>query len=121
LKALLVDDSESVRQHLRQLLMEQGYEVIEAENGYDALERLTSEAPPHVAFVDREMPIMDGLDFIKAVRADVRFNTMRIVMCSGPLSAEQEGELPPAAIDCFLPKPLGRDAVNNAMRRFAMA
>jgi two-component system, chemotaxis family, chemotaxis protein CheY len=119
-KALLVDDSESVRQLLRQVLTERGCDVVEAENGYEALEGLTPEAPPHIAFVDRQMPIMDGLDFIKAVRADARFNAMRIIMFSGPLSPEQEEELPPSAIDCFLPKPLGRDSVTKAINRLSL-
>lgn len=115
MNALLVDDSESVRHFLRDVLANLGYGILEAENGHDALAQLSAAPLPAIAFVDRQMPLMDGLDFVKAVRSDTRYNAMRIVMCSGPLSPAQEGELPKASIARYLPKPLNRDLVKKTV------
>lgn len=67
--ALVVDDSRSTRSLLRRALSSLDYEVYEAEHGADALERLEQIGPVDVALVDWNMPVMDGLQFVKAVRA----------------------------------------------------
>jgi len=111
MQALLIDDSESVRRFLRQVLSDRGCEVLEAENGRDAWELLGSGWVPDVAFVDRQMPQMDGIDFVSMVRKDQRFDSMRIVMCCSPLTTVDQRKLPPTAIQKYLPKPFVRESI----------
>src|SRR3977135_2308178 len=78
--ALIVDDSKTIRSILRGILRQAGFDVTEACNGREALERLDQLGTPEVALVDWNMPEMDGLAFVRAVRADTRNASLRLVM-----------------------------------------
>ncbi|RYC32151.1 response regulator [Lichenibacterium minor] len=65
---LTVDDSPSVRQLVRIVLEGAGYTVLEAENGQDGLAKAKA-TPPDLVITDLNMPVMNGLDFIRALRA----------------------------------------------------
>ena len=77
--ALVIDDSRTMRTILGQLLKKLGHAVIEAGNGREALERVRQQRPD-LAFVDWNMPEMDGLDFVRAVRADPACRDLRLIM-----------------------------------------
>jgi len=66
-RILVVDDASLVRMYYREALEAAGYEVDEALNGLEAMERLLS-APPALLIVDVNMPQMDGLTFLKVLR-----------------------------------------------------
>ncbi len=84
---LIVDDSETVRQVLQLALGNAGYQVIEAEDGYDALGKL-SGAQVDMLITDLNMPNMDGLELIKKVREGGQHRFTPIVM----LTTESSGE-----------------------------
>jgi len=84
---LIVDDSETVRQVLQLALGNAGYQVIEAEDGYDALGKL-SGARVDMLITDLNMPNMDGLELIKKVREGGQHRFTPIVM----LTTESSGE-----------------------------
>jgi two-component system chemotaxis response regulator CheY len=65
---------------IRRLLVSVGYDVIEACHGKDALERLESEKDVAVAFIDWNMPHMNGIDLVTAIRQDSTRDDMRLVM-----------------------------------------
>lgn len=65
-KVLIVEDEEGIRATLKIFLKNQGYEVVEAENGKVALERLDETI--HLAIVDIMMPVMDGITFVSKLR-----------------------------------------------------
>ena len=67
-KVLIVDDSVMVRQMVSFTLKEAGFEVVEAENGQDALDRLSSHTVDLIV-TDLNMPIMDGISFIGNARS----------------------------------------------------
>lgn len=67
-QCLIVDDSRVVRKVSRSIVEKFGYQVIEAENGSEALERCRV-AMPDLVLLDWDMPVMTGLEFIKALRA----------------------------------------------------
>ena len=66
-KILIVDDSRTSRRILRNLLIEEGYEVIEAENGEDGIQKYKEETPDMVT-MDITMPVMDGLEALKGIK-----------------------------------------------------
>ena len=66
--ALIVDDSTTMRMILKAHLKKLGFEVTEAVNGRDALDRLKAMATADLVMVDWNMPVMDGLAFVRAVR-----------------------------------------------------
>ena len=64
-KILLVDDSEDMRILLRMLFESEGYEIDEANNGKQALAQLTGNSIPDLIFLDHNMPVMSGPEFVK--------------------------------------------------------
>jgi two-component system chemotaxis response regulator CheY len=80
-RAIVVDDSRAMRLILKRIVSQIGFEVFEAEDGKAALDLLGTLDPlPNLALVDWNMPNMNGLEFVTAVRADSRFREMTLVM-----------------------------------------
>jgi two-component system chemotaxis response regulator CheY len=81
MQALVVDDSRAMRAILTRLMTGLGFDVAQASDGQEALDALDAGLRPDVALVDWNMPVMDGLSFIKAVRArdDLRGITLMMV------------------------------------------
>jgi chemosensory pili system protein ChpA (sensor histidine kinase/response regulator) len=76
---MVVDDSLTVRKITSRLLMREGYQVILAKDGVDALEQLV-EVTPDVILSDIEMPRMDGFDLVRNIRADARLRSLPVIM-----------------------------------------
>jgi chemosensory pili system protein ChpA (sensor histidine kinase/response regulator) len=76
---MIVDDSLTVRKITSRLLAREGYQVMTAKDGVDALEQLVAVVPD-VMLVDIEMPRMDGFELTRNVRADKRLGTVPIIM-----------------------------------------
>lgn len=80
MRALIVDDSRFIRDYLESLLKGHGLECRAAENGQVALHCLDDSGPYDVALVDWNMPVMGGLEMVKAVRRDPKLNNVKILM-----------------------------------------
>ena len=76
---LVVDDSATVRKITGRVLSRQGYEVLEARDGIEALEKLQN-ATPGVMLLDVEMPRMDGFELLRRIREDGRWKRLPIIM-----------------------------------------
>ncbi len=79
--ALVVDDSKVVRSVSRRILEALEYEVIEAEDGKVALEQARAH-PPSVVFLDWNMPVMDGMEFLKQFRQLKEFKDTKVIFCT---------------------------------------
>jgi two-component system chemotaxis response regulator CheY len=80
-QAIVVDDSRAMRMILRRLVGQLGFEVAEADDGRAALDLLTGlPEVPQLALVDWNMPNMNGLEFVSAVRAEARYRAMTLIM-----------------------------------------
>lgn len=111
LKAIVIDDSRSVRMILKGMLEKKGFEVIEAENGLNALDKLKQTGPVELALVDWNMPEMNGYEFLCQIRSDSIFNEMKIIM----VTTESEIERMVSALDSganeYLMKPFTEDGL----------
>jgi two-component system chemotaxis response regulator CheY len=105
MRALVVDDSLTARLKLKSALSAKGYEVLEAENGREALAQLQGRSPPDIALVNWNMPLMNGLEFVKEVRADSRFDGMRVVMVTSETAGTKVARALMAGADEYLMKP----------------
>src|SRR5689334_18945008 len=81
MRVILVDDSRAMRMILRRIVGQLGFEIMEAEDGQAALDAVNSaETVPDLALIDWNMPRMNGLELVSALRDDPRTRDMTLVM-----------------------------------------
>jgi chemosensory pili system protein ChpA (sensor histidine kinase/response regulator) len=101
---MVVDDSLTVRKITSRLLEREGYRVLLAKDGVDALEQM-KDALPGVLLVDIEMPRMDGFDLTRNVRADQRLQGIPIIMISSRTAEKHRSHAAELGVNAFLGKP----------------
>jgi chemosensory pili system protein ChpA (sensor histidine kinase/response regulator) len=101
---LVVDDSLTVRKITGRLLEREGYRVLAAKDGLDALEMM-KDLLPAVMLVDIEMPRMDGFDLTRTVRADPRTRDIPIIMISSRTAGKHRDQAMQLGVNAFLGKP----------------
>lgn len=101
---LVVDDSLTVRKITGRLLAREGYQVITAKDGVDALEHLV-ETVPDVMISDVEMPRMDGFDLVRNVRADPRLLQLPIIMITSRTAEKHRNYALEIGANDYLGKP----------------
>jgi two-component system chemotaxis response regulator CheY len=79
-RALVVDDSRVMRSIVSRIVKQLGFAVLEAGHGQEALAALQSQPETDLVLVDWNMPVMNGLEFVTAVRADERWKGVTLVM-----------------------------------------
>ena len=105
MRALVIDDSRTVRSIIGKILRDEGLEVVEAGNGREGLEQLGRTPDVELVLVDWNMPEMNGLDFIKAVRAQRAYDPIRIMMVTTETEQEQVVRALEAGANEYLMKP----------------
>ena len=112
---LLVDDEPQTRDLLRLMLKRDGYEVFEAEDGYEALEKVKTIMPDMV-LLDVMMPDIDGLTVCKRIRQDEMLSAMPVLMLSARthMEAVEKGII--AGATRYLTKPIGRKELLRHIR-----
>ena len=101
---MVVDDSLTVRKFTSRLLEREGYRVVLAKDGVDALEHMR-DALPQVMLVDIEMPRMDGFDLTRNVRADPRLKQLPIIVISSRTAEKHRTQAAQLGVNAFLGKP----------------
>jgi len=109
MRALVIDDSRTVRTIIKKVLDEVGLEVVEAANGREGLDQLRLAGDVDLILVDWNMPEMDGLEFIKAVRADRAYDPVRIVMVTTETEQEQVVRALAAGANEYVMKPFTKE------------
>jgi chemosensory pili system protein ChpA (sensor histidine kinase/response regulator) len=117
---LVVDDSLTVRRVTQRLLVREGYRVVLAKDGMDALERLAEERPV-VLLSDIEMPRMDGFDLLRNVRADAKLAGLPVVMITSRIAQKHRDYAMELGVDHYLGKPYSEDELLMLVARYAMA
>ncbi|MDS3861733.1 Cache 3/Cache 2 fusion domain-containing protein [Thermosynechococcaceae cyanobacterium BACA0444] len=88
-QVLIVEDEEHIRQLLRRTLEVEGWQVTEAENGMQGLERLQT-IQPDLVLLDLMMPIMDGFSFVREMRKSLEWKDTPVVICTAKDLTEQD-------------------------------
>jgi len=101
---MVVDDSLTVRKITGRLLEREGYRVLAAKDGVDALEQM-KDVLPAVMLVDIEMPRMDGFDLTRHVRGDPRTRAIPIIMISSRTAGKHRDQATQLGVNAFLGKP----------------
>ena len=105
---MVVDDSLTVRRVTQRLLVREGYRVVTAKDGLDALERLAEERPT-VLLSDIEMPRMDGFDLLRNVRADARLQGLPVIMITSRTAQKHRDYARELGADHYLGKPYSEE------------
>ena len=105
MQALVIDDSRAVRLLVGNILREQGYDVVAAGHGQEGLERLQENPEIRLVLVDWNMPVMDGLEFIQAVRKVRAWDEVRLVMVTTETESEQVQRAITAGANEYVMKP----------------
>lgn len=115
-KILLVDDSRAVRLAAKRIISVFDFEALEAEDGQQALEVLKASQPVDAVLLDWNMPVMDGLSFLKAVRADASLIQPRIVMCTTENDLHRIVEAIQCGADEYIMKPFTEEIVREKLQ-----
>ncbi|MCP4678547.1 MAG: response regulator [Deltaproteobacteria bacterium] len=106
-KILIVEDGKTIQLELQVILGRENYVIEVVDNGVEALKSL-KKSVPDLILLDIMMPEMDGIECCAKIRADKRFDNVKIVILSAVEEYEKVDEAFDAGCDDFLAKPIGR-------------
>ena len=124
MKMLVIDDSRAMRTFLSALARELSFETTEACDGRDALDALISNDPRQpfaIALVDWDMPRMNGLEFVQAVRNNHEFDTMKLMMVTTQNSLEKVAQALQSGANDFLMKPVSKEMLEQKLQILGLA
>lgn len=113
---LVVDDDADIREQLAEILADEGYDVITAANGVEALERVRAGARPALILLDLFMPVMDGWALRAELEKDPRTARVPVVLMSGQGDARAEAER--LHVDACLVKPVPYPTLLGTVQKF---
>ena len=115
-RVLLVDDYPDAREMYSEYLQYSGFEVVEAGNGMEALER-AAEMAPDIILMDLSLPVMDGWEATRRLKADPRTAQIPVVALTGHALAGISEGAKKAGCDAFVTKPCLPDELVKEIRR----
>lgn len=115
---MTIDDSSSIRQMVSFTLKEAGYQVVEAVNGQDALDKLENSAVS-MFLVDLHMPVMDGITFIKNIRNHNDYKFTPIIMLTTENQSDKKQEGKDAGATGWIVKPFRPEQLLGVVKKVA--
>ncbi len=116
MKIMLVDDSATMRRIQKTQLSGMGVtDVVEAGNGEEAMGRLQENMPVDLVLLDWNMPVMDGMTFLKKVREDDSYSKVKIIMCTSESEKPKVVEALKAGANNYLVKPFQPEALKEKL------
>ncbi|HYE39689.1 MAG TPA: response regulator, partial [Ramlibacter sp.] len=114
---MVVDDSLTVRKITSRLLEREGYQVLTAKDGLDALEQLR-DVLPCAMLVDIEMPRMDGFDLARNIRGDERLKHLPIVMITSRIAEKHREHAKELGVNHYLGKPYSEEELLSLVKHY---
>ncbi len=115
MRALVIDDSKAIRLILGKMLKEMGFEIFEAGNGRQAVERLKEVGKVEIALVDWNMPEMNGYEFVCEVRKDPGYNDMLLMMVTTETEMSQVIKALESGANEYVMKPFTKDIIKEKL------
>jgi two-component system, chemotaxis family, chemotaxis protein CheY len=115
MRVLVVEDSKTIRMILCEYLGKMGIQVVEAGDGREGLERLKETPPPDLVLVDWNMPVMSGIDFIRAVREMHVYDPLPLIMVTTNSEKEYIGTAMEAGANLYIQKPCTFEALREKL------
>ncbi len=114
-KVMVIDDSQTIRRTAETLLAREGYQVITAQDGFEALSKI-ADHEPDIIFIDIMMPRLDGYQACALIKGNARFAKTPVIMLSSKdgLFDRARGRI--VGSDEYLTKPFTRDELLGAVR-----
>lgn len=119
-KVMVIDDSNTIRRSAEIFLKQSGCEVILAEDGFDALSKISSQHPD-IIFVDIMMPRLDGYQTCSLIKRNPRFNSTPVIMLSSKDGLFDRARGRMVGSDQYLTKPFTQESLLQAVRTYAVA
>ena len=114
IKVLVIDDSNTIRRSAEAYLRQAGFNVVLAEDGFDALSKI-SDHHPQVIFVDIMMPRLDGYQTCALIKKNSRFHAMPVVMLSSKDGLFDRARGRMVGSDQYLTKPFTKESLLKAV------
>jgi chemosensory pili system protein ChpA (sensor histidine kinase/response regulator) len=114
---MVVDDSLTVRKITSRMLTREGYEVVTAKDGIDALQQL-QDIHPDCILLDVEMPRMDGFEFARNVRADAATKAIPIIMITSRTADKHRNHALELGVNEYMGKPYQEDQLLALLKRY---
>lgn len=118
-KILVIDDSASLRQVVSIALNTAGYDVIEAQDGQEAINKLDG-TKFHLVICDVNMPVMDGITFVKKVKTMAGYRFLPIIMLTTESRESRKQEGQDAGAKAWIVKPFRPDQILNAVSKLVL-
>ncbi len=117
-RVMVIDDSQTIRRTAETLLAREGYEVVTAQDGFEALSKI-SDNRPDIIFIDIMMPRLDGYQACALIKNNPRFRGTPVIMLSSKdgLFDRARGRI--VGSDEYLTKPFTRDELLGAVRAYS--
>lgn len=115
MQALVVDDSKTIRLILRKYLGKMGFEVVEATDGREGMDRLLDMSQADLVLVDWNMPNMSGVDFVRAVRAIRQYDNLPVVMVTTNTEVNHISVALQAGANEYIMKPFTQDVIREKL------
>lgn len=115
MRALVVDDSKPSRSIVARTLRDLRFECLEAANGAEALDLLATSPRPDLVTVNWHMPVMDGIELVKQLRASPRHRDLRLLMISTESDRTRIEQARAVGIDDYLTKPFAPESLARAL------
>lgn len=118
-KVMIIDDSNTIRRSAEIFLSQAGCEVILAQDGFDALSKITDHEPD-VVFVDIMMPRLDGYQTCSLIKRNAKYRATPVIMLSSKDGLFDRARGRMVGSDEYLTKPFTKDTLLTAVREHAV-
>lgn len=115
-KILVVDDNPVSRELIREVLENSDQLVLEAENGEEALERITGENPDLV-LLDIQLPVFDGYEVLRRIRSDPGWRKVPVIALTAYAMQKDREKAVAAGFDAYMTKPVDVGTLRKQVRK----